>query len=137
MSLFDRWRQRKQLAAAADLREGAAGWSAVVGAGAGGPWGGRSLPDDARRQYDDALLAWRTNPYAKRIIDIITDYTVGDGLTPVAPGDSTWRPAGSDGQILVYVNQTTQAHPAVAVGVCLPAGGPEQFAATRATVTLP
>ncbi len=87
MSLFDRWRQRKQLAAAADLREGAAGWSAVVGAGAGGPWGGRSLPDDARRQYDDALLAWRTNPYAKRIIDIITDYTVGDGLTPVAPGE--------------------------------------------------
>ena len=40
-----------------------------------------------RDRYDDALLAWRTNPYAKRIIDIITDYTVGDGLTPVAPGE--------------------------------------------------
>ena len=69
--------------------------------------------------------------------DIYFDYYHRNEPTPVAPGDSTWRPAGSDGQILVYVNQTTQAHPAVAVGVCLPAGGPEQFAATRATVTLP
>ena len=86
MSLWQRLTQRKQLAAAADLREGAAGWSAVAGPGA--PFGrGDRPPDDARRQYDDALLAWRTNPYAKRIIDIITDYTVGDGLTPVAPGE--------------------------------------------------
>ncbi|MCW5865511.1 MAG: hypothetical protein KIT52_20655 [Anaerolineae bacterium] len=90
MTWLDRWRQRRQLAAAADLREGAGGWSAVVGdiTGAGGPFGrGDRPPDDATRQYHDALLAWRTNPYAKRIIDIITDYTVGDGLTPVAPGE--------------------------------------------------
>ena len=86
MSLFDRWRQRKQLAAA-DLRDGAAGWSAVAGSAGAGAFGGRPASDDARRQYEDALLAWRTNPYAKRIIDIITDYTVGDGLTPVAPGE--------------------------------------------------
>ncbi|HOU41545.1 MAG TPA: hypothetical protein PK829_09775, partial [Promineifilum sp.] len=86
MSWLDRWRQRQQLAAAADLREGVGGWSSVVGAG--GPFGrGDRPPDDATRQYNDALLAWRTNPYAKRIIDIITDYTVGDGLTPVAPGE--------------------------------------------------
>jgi len=37
--------------------------------------------------YHDALDAWRTNPYAKRIIDIITDFTVGDGITPSAPGE--------------------------------------------------
>lgn len=84
MTWLDRWRQRRQLAAAADLREGAGGWSAI----AGGPFGRGDRPaDDAARQYNDALLAWRTNPYAKRIIDIITDYTVGDGLTPVAPGE--------------------------------------------------
>ncbi len=92
MSLWQRLTQRKQQAAA-DLREGAGGWSAiagsaVAGAGLSAPFGrGDRPPDDARRQYDDALLAWRTNPYAKRIIDIITDYTVGDGLTPVAPGE--------------------------------------------------
>jgi len=87
MNWWQRLIQRRQLAAA-DLREGAAGWSAVAGAGLGPAFGrGDRPPDDARRQYDDALLAWRTNPYAKRIIDIITDYTVGDGLTPVAPGE--------------------------------------------------
>ncbi len=87
MSLWSRMRQRRQLAAAADLREGAGGWSAVAGLD-GGPFGrGDRQPGDAQRQYEDALQAWRANPYAKRIIDIITDYTVGDGLTPVGPGE--------------------------------------------------
>lgn len=69
--------------------------------------------------------------------DIYFDYFHRNEQPPVTPGDSTWRPAGSDGQILIYINQTAQAHPAAAVGLCLPAGGPEQFAATRATATLP
>ena len=87
MSFWSRLRQRRQLAAAADLREGVAGWSAVAGL-SGGPYGrGDRQPGDAQRQYEDALQAWRANPYAKRIIDIITDYTVGDGLTPVGPGE--------------------------------------------------
>lgn len=91
MNWWQRLQQRRQLAAA-DLRDGAGGWSAVSASGQPGPFGSRPLsndrpPDDARRQYDEALLAWRTNPYAKRIVDIITDYTVGDGLTPVAPGE--------------------------------------------------
>ena len=68
--------------------------------------------------------------------DIYFDYYHRGKRPPVTPGDSTWRPSGSDGQILIYVNQTTQPHPAVAVGLCLPAGGPEQFAATRATTKL-
>ncbi len=91
MTWWQRLTQRRQLAAA-DLRDGAGGWSAVSASGQPAPFGSRLLstdrpPDDARRQYDEALLAWRTNPYAKRIVDIITDYTVGDGLTPVAPGE--------------------------------------------------
>jgi len=49
---------------------------------------------------------------------------------------TTWRPTGSDGQILFYVNQLPgDLYPTIAVGVCLPAGGPEQFAATRAGAT--
>ena len=49
---------------------------------------------------------------------------------------TTWRPSGSDGQILFYVNQRPEdLHPTIAVGVCIPAGGPEQFSATRAGVT--
>ena len=52
----------------------------------------------------------------------------------VPSGNKTgWRPSGSDGQILFYVNQhPDDQHPTVAVGICLPAGGPEQFSATRA-----
>ena len=57
MSLWQRLTQRKQLAAP-DLRDGAGGWSAVAGLGPGAPFGrGDRPPDDARRQYDDALLA--------------------------------------------------------------------------------
>ena len=79
------WWQRLQrkLSISADLHEGAGGW-----AGLGGGRGTAERPDEARlAQYRDALEAWRTNPYAKRIIDIITDYTVGDGLTPLAEGE--------------------------------------------------
>lgn len=41
----------------------------------------------AYNDYSDALEAYQRNPYAKRIIDLITDYTIGDGITPAAPGD--------------------------------------------------
>ena len=64
--------------------------------------------------------------------DVYFDYYHRYGAAP--PSDiTTWRPSGSDGQILFYVNQhPDDLYPTVAVGVCLPAGGPEQFAATRA-----
>lgn len=64
--------------------------------------------------------------------DVYFDYYHRYGIVP--PSDlTTWRPSGSDGQILFYVNQLSgDLYPTVAVGVCLPAGGPEQFAATRA-----
>ncbi len=81
---WQRWRGRRAALASeatADLRETAAGWTGLPALGTAdrepGAW---------QRQYDEALAAWRENPYAKRAIDIITDYTVGDGLTPVAPG---------------------------------------------------
>ena len=41
---------------------------------------------EMQQQYQDALEAWRKNPMAKRIIDCITDYVLGDGMTPNAPG---------------------------------------------------
>lgn len=44
-------------------------------------------PTDPYTDYANALEAWQRNPYAKRIIDLITDFCIGDGLTPSAPGD--------------------------------------------------
>jgi hypothetical protein len=41
---------------------------------------------EIQQQYTDALQAWRKNPLAKRIVDTVTDYCLGDGLTPTAPG---------------------------------------------------
>lgn len=64
--------------------------------------------------------------------DVYFDYYHLNLAVPMS-SDTAWRPIGSDGQILFYVNQHPgDLYPAVAVGVCLPAGGPEQFAATRA-----
>ncbi len=67
--------------------------------------------------------------------DVYFDYYHRFGTVP-SSDLTTWRPSGSDGQILFYVNQHPgDLYPTVAVGVCLPAGGPEQFAATRAGAT--
>ena len=64
--------------------------------------------------------------------DVYFDYYHHSAGVPLS-NTTGWRPSGSDGQILFYVNQhSDDEHPAVAVGVCLPAGGPEQFSATRA-----
>ena len=66
--------------------------------------------------------------------DVYFDYYHRYGATQTS-GITTWRPSGSDGQILFYVNQhPDDLHPTIAVGVCIPAGGPEQFSATRAGV---
>jgi hypothetical protein len=68
--------------------------------------------------------------------DVYFDY-YHRNLAPPMSSNTAWRPTGSDGQILFYVNQRPgDLHPAVAVGVCLPAGGPEQFAATRAGIAI-
>ncbi|MGK3648702.1 Z1 domain-containing protein [Pseudarthrobacter enclensis] len=57
-------------------------------------------------------------------------YHRGEEVPRSPRGEERWRPAGSDGLILFYINQVAgQPHPTVAVGVCIPAGGPDQFAA--------
>lgn len=68
--------------------------------------------------------------------DVYFDYYHRYADVP-SSNNTGWRPSGSDGQILFYVNQHSgDEHPTVAVGVCLPAGGPEQFSATRAGATI-
>lgn len=68
--------------------------------------------------------------------DVYFDYYHRHAAVP-SSNNTAWRPSGSDGQILFYVNQRPDdLHPTVAVGVCLPAGGPEQFSATRAGVAI-
>lgn len=104
------------------------------------------LPFDVRAttknvQADELTTTWGANDPAAGPGDyrgdVYFDYYHRNEPLPRTTGDSSWRPAGSDGQILFYVNQHSgQPHPAVAVGVCIPAGGPEQFAATRAGVLL-
>lgn len=65
--------------------------------------------------------------------DVYFDYYHRQAPLPSTGSDGSWRPSGSDGQILFYINQHPgQRYPAVAVGVCIPAGGPEQFSAIRA-----
>ncbi len=54
----------------------------------------------------------------------------GRKVPEAGEGFDSWRPPGDDGLILFYVNQRAgQTHPAIAVGLCIPAGGPDQFAA--------
>ena len=67
--------------------------------------------------------------------DDFFDYFHRGERTPVVPeGEPAWRPVGADGLILFYVNQPRgQAHPAIATGVCIPLGGPDQFAAVVAS----
>lgn len=68
--------------------------------------------------------------------DVYFDYYHRYADVPLS-NNTGWRPRGHDGQILFYVNQNSDdEHPTVAVGVCLPAGGPEQFSATRAGATI-
>ncbi|WP_314323821.1 Z1 domain-containing protein [Comamonas aquatica] len=68
--------------------------------------------------------------------DVYFDYYHHRAVVP-SNSSMAWRPSGSDGQILFYVNQHPgDLHPTIAVGVCLPAGGPEQFSATRAGATI-
>ncbi|MBN1318740.1 MAG: hypothetical protein JXA42_24885, partial [Anaerolineales bacterium] len=57
-----------------------AGWSSLTSAPNERSW------SEIQELYDDALLAWRKNPIAKRIVDITTDFVVGDGITLDAPG---------------------------------------------------
>lgn len=56
------------------------GWSNLDTAPNERPW------SEIQDLYSDALLAWRKNPLAKRIVDITTDFVVGDGISLDGPG---------------------------------------------------
>jgi len=75
------------------LRGGRGGLSSVTSQVADDPgWMGLTAGSNeldlaqVQEGYKDALTAWRKNPMAKRIIDVTTDFCLGDGLTPTAPG---------------------------------------------------
>lgn len=58
------------------------------------------------------------------------DYHLDPGPPPVATGGATWRPVGAPGLVLFHVvDRGPDRHPTVAVGVAIPLGGPDQFAA--------
>jgi len=54
-------------------------------------WGALSGRDYERTQseiqelYTDALEAWRKNPMAKRTVDIVNDFVIGDGISMASP----------------------------------------------------
>lgn len=78
-NIWQRFLRRLALTISPDLREGQH-WTALNRPAT-------PTRQDPAQAYKDALDAWQYNPYAKRIIDLITDFTIGDGLTPAAPGD--------------------------------------------------
>jgi hypothetical protein len=107
-----------------------------------------SLPFDipvTRKELENGeiIATWGTNnpaagPGEYRGDEYFDYYFRNEPLPAVIEGEEPWRPAGSDGQILFYVNQLKdQPHPAIAVGVCVPAGGPDQFAAYVQTARIP
>lgn len=57
-------------------------------------------------------------------------YHRGESVPAPVQDGPQWRGRGSDGLILFHINQPNgQLFPTTAVGVCIPAGGPDQFAA--------
>jgi hypothetical protein len=98
-----------------------------------------SIPATTKRVGIDGELdtTWGANDPSAGPLDYrgdeFFDYYHRGERVPLLSGSAPWRPAGSYGQILFYLNQLPgQPNPVVAVAVCIPAGGPEQFAATRA-----
>jgi hypothetical protein len=54
----------------------------------------------------------------------------GDPRRPASgPDGPSWRPPGAPGLVLFHIIEREGRHPAVAVGLVLPLGGPDQFAA--------
>ncbi len=75
---------RGSLAAMTVQVDDSPGWQAA--GGAGGPHDRDA--GEIQHLYSDTLTAWRKNPMAKRIVDTMTDYCLGDGLTPTAAGSA-------------------------------------------------
>ncbi len=79
---LDRFRKRKFAAIPPVQVTDDAGWNGLTG---------RSqdyTQTEMQELYQDALVAWRKNPIAWRIVTITTDYTVGDGIRIGSPNRS-------------------------------------------------
>jgi hypothetical protein len=69
-------------------------------------------------------------PHGYRGDEFFDYYHRDEPIPSYASDEAHWRPVASDGLILIYVNRLDgQRHSTVATGVCLPLGGPDQFAA--------
>lgn len=89
---------------------------AIVGGQLGASWGSRN-PAGAADQY---------------LGDELFDYHFHGGEPPIAAsGEPMWRPVGAPGLILFQVIEQPDKYATVAVGVALPLGGPDQFAARK------
>jgi len=78
-------------------------------------WGSRNPTDGEGRYFGDEFFDYHFH---------------GRPVPTASPGESVWRPPGEPGLILFHVTeQPGRVHPTVAVGVALPIGGPDQFAA--------
>jgi hypothetical protein len=83
-------------------------------------WGSRSPGSVAGQYFGDELF----------------DYHFHGGKPPTArPGEPAWRPVGAPGLILFHVIERPDALSTVAVGIALPLGGPDQFAARKPSST--
>lgn len=90
-----------------------------------------------RRTVEDGELVatWGSRnpdagPKSYRGDEFFDYYSRGETPQAFVADEPTWRPVGSDGLILFHINQVKgQINPSVAVGVCIPLGGPDQFAA--------
>ena len=107
-----------------------------------GPLGGLPFAIRATERSTDGgriNTTWGTRNPNARVGDYRGDeffdyFFRGTQPPPFVEGEPSWRPVGADGLILFYVNQQPgQQHAAVATGVCIPLGGPDQFAAVVTT----
>jgi hypothetical protein len=93
---------------------------AIVGGRIEATWGSRN-PGEA----DDRYLG-----------DQAFDFHHHGGVAASSAAQTVWRPVGSDGLVLFYVVSTSDVpQPVVAVGVVIPLGGPDHFAALAANGT--
>lgn len=80
MNLLTKLRRRLALAVTITGRvDDSPGWHSMTHRPHDREWG------EIQELYLDALTAWRKNPMAKRIVDLTTDYVLGDGLTITSP----------------------------------------------------
>ncbi|MCI0577498.1 MAG: hypothetical protein L0331_15020, partial [Chloroflexi bacterium] len=69
----------ERLAVSVQVDDKSPGWTSLGTRPNDRPWG------EQVELYRDALEAWRKNPLAKSIVDITSDFVVGDGIELSSP----------------------------------------------------